>query len=263
VRFLTLAPLLACTSNLEETSDTEVSTCVAFPRALDGTMMVRGTERTYEISLPSDFDPEKSYPLVFAIHGLGGSGALARAYFGFAATLHEQAIVIYPDGLSSSAWGGTTGWDLTAGGDDMAFYDKLHQQATEQLCADPDRVYASGHSFGGYMSNAIGCHREDIVAAIAPVAGGPSWASCDSSVPALLIHGTQDDVVPLSEGLDALASWSDANSCSATTPPDTADLCIDMPDCDKAVRWCEHPGKHEWPAFAAREITAFFELEAE
>jgi polyhydroxybutyrate depolymerase len=97
--------------------------------------------------------------------------------------------------------------------------------AVQAACADPGRVGVTGVSNGGGMAARMACDAADLVAAVAPVAGGyKSLPDCHPSrpVPLLEIHGTSDRVVPYrgsgaqrSGDVSAfLTQWRRLNGCS-------------------------------------------------
>jgi predicted peptidase len=65
---------------------------------------------------------------------------------------------------------------------------------------DPERVYLTGLSMGGFGSWALGCRHPERFAAIAPLCGGGSTAkACNlKNVPVWAFHGAQDKFVPVS-----------------------------------------------------------------
>jgi poly(3-hydroxybutyrate) depolymerase len=235
------------------------SGCGQDPAAIATSLNVGGETREFELYLPPGYDADNPYPLIFAWHGRGGSGMLAQAYFGIQQQAGGDAIIVYPDGLPLQSMGGLTGWDLNPNGYDFDFFDALYQHITENTCVDVERVFSTGHSFGGYMSNSLGCYRGDIFNAIAPVAGGPPfWGGCDGAVAAWITHGTADDVVELSQGTMSRDTWAGANGCGSTTTPTDPSPCVAYEGCSRDTHWCEHPGMHEWPDFAAEAIWNFF-----
>ncbi len=233
--------------------------CGKSGQGIPDTIDVDGQERTFVLDVPDAYDPTRAYPLVTAWHGLGGDGALARSYFGIRDQVGDDAIVVYPDGLYAH---GGTGWDLTADGRDAAFFDALTERLFAELCIDEERVFATGHSYGGYMSNLLGCARADVLAAIAPVAGGPTWwAGCNDKVAAWVTHGSGDTVVDLSEGEATRDQWVNTNACDTSAAPTDPDPCVAFEGCARDTHWCLHDGGHEWPSFAAGAIWQFFEAQ--
>jgi predicted peptidase len=66
---------------------------------------------------------------------------------------------------------------------------------------DPDRVYLTGLSMGGYGTWHLAAAQPQRFAAIAPICGGgnPEVARELKNLPVWVFHGAKDDVVPLSE----------------------------------------------------------------
>ncbi len=233
---------------------------------VSGQIDVAGEPRTFVLSVPAGYDPEVPTTLVFAWHGLGGNGELARLYFNVEEASAGQAIFVYPDALPQASSGGQTGWELINDGSDLQFFDTLFAELTNNLCVAPERVFSTGHSFGGYMSNALGCFRADVLRAIAPVAGGPPFQGCQSErVAAWMAHGTVDAVVPFAQGELARDLVTDRNGCGTETVATPPEPCAAFEGCDAdyPVTWCAHDlsdgDGHAWPPFAADAIWAFFD----
>jgi poly(3-hydroxybutyrate) depolymerase len=219
--------------------------------------------------VPSGYDPSKPLPLVLAWHGLGGSGTLARRYFGIEARSAGGAILVYPDGLPQGT-DNQTGWDLAATGIDVAFFDALVAETSKAYCVDSKRIFNTGHSFGAMMSNALGCFRGDVLRAIAPVAGMPpraggrpgSAATCAGEVAAWIAHGENDETVDFTSGGVATRDfWIGRNGCSASeSTPATPAECVAYSACkaDLPVQWCVHQDGHNWPSFGGAAIWTFF-----
>jgi poly(3-hydroxybutyrate) depolymerase len=233
--------------------------------AIDDSMVVRGETRTFILSVPSTYDSQQQYALVFAWHGLGSNAAQARLYFGVEQASAGAAIVVYPNGLPKYGDGTQQGWDLALTGEDFELFDALVERITADYCVDPARVFATGHSFGGYMSNNLACGRGDVLRAIAPVAGGPPYFSCAANgTAAWIAHGIDDSTVLFSEGEASRDHWRDHNGCDDTTAPIDPAPCVAYENCDVGypVVWCAHEettlGGHGWPSFAPDAIWPFF-----
>jgi len=223
-----------------------------------GSLEIGGQTRTFVMRVPSSYTSDRPYPVIFAWHGLGGSGNLAERYFGLQAQAGEDAIIFYPDALPLETQGGQTGWDLDPDGIDVAFFDVMVNFVQAHYCVDTDRIFSTGHSFGGYISNALGCARGDVLRAIAPVAGGGPFGSpdCAGQVSAWLAHGTADTTVEISQGEGSRDLWLERNACQTATQPTDPAPCVAYDACE--VVWCVHEGGHEWPDFAAEGIWSFF-----
>jgi predicted peptidase len=74
-------------------------------------------------------------------------------------------------------------------------------EMTEKYKVDPERIYLTGLSMGGYGTWSIGCSYPGRFAAIVPICGGgiPIRAGNLKSVPVWAFHGAKDPVVPLSQ----------------------------------------------------------------
>lgn len=235
---------------------------------VDGMIDVGGAARTYILDVPTGYDPSQPYPLIFAWHGRGGSGSLARMYFGIGGLAGSAALIVYPDGLPVSATPGDTGWELTEAGRDVALYDAILADLAARYCVG--RVYSMGHSFGGYMSNTVACYRGGTgplaTRAIAPIAGGGPFTACGGDpVSAVVIHGMQDMVVPFTQGEGSRDRWRDDAGCMTASTPITPSPCIEYGGCTAGltVRFCAHAETagmgHGWPSWAAGAAWELFQ----
>jgi poly(3-hydroxybutyrate) depolymerase len=255
------------TTSGEDTGVTGSGGCGVDPgvRGVDErTLEVAGVERRYLVVVPAGYDPGQAYALVFAWHGRGGSGAFARTHFGIEEAAMGQAVVVYPDGLPQADMEGQTGWDLMKNGEDLEFFDAMLAEVGGTLCVDPGRVFSAGHSFGGFMSNAVGCYRGGVVRGIAAVSGGGPFLQCTGQVAAWIAHGTLDEVVPFASGEQSRDHWTAANGCSDQADPVDPPPCAAFAGCDAGfpVTWCAHDDPeltgHAWPAWAGAGIWGFF-----
>jgi polyhydroxybutyrate depolymerase len=230
-------------------------------------MTVAGNARTYDLSVPTSYDPTRAYPLVAVFHGSGGTAENARNTFSFENISADGAVFVYPNGQGNQ-------WDLDTAPDenqDVAFFDQIVSTLEERLCIDSSRVFATGYSNGAFFSNQLGCHRGDKLRAIASHAGGGPYGGNDSyddeghmkcagRPPAvMLFHGEDDSVVPLSDARLSLAHWKWANQCQDGSTARAPDPCASFDGCAKAVVWCQLPGMgHEVWGAGAKATWDFF-----
>jgi polyhydroxybutyrate depolymerase len=237
-----------------------------FEGSVVGTMEVAGVERRFVVVLPAGYDPDEGLALVFGFHGRGSSAEQFRSYAGLEQAASGQAVFVYPQGLPIATMGGQSGWELATNGHDVTFVEQLLDELSMNLCIDPDRVYATGHSFGGYFSNTLACALPDRLRAIGPVAGGGPLGSCPASMAAIVIHGVDDEVVPTNVGENSRDHWLANNGCSDETDPGVPAECVVYRGCDpgRDVVWCLHEespaglGTHMWPGFAGSTVWSFF-----
>lgn len=232
---------------------------------------VDGTARSYILALPSHYDAGKPYRLVFAWHGLGVSAAeVARpinaggaGFFGLLPESGDNAIFVAGQGLPADL--GLPGWPDTAGRD-VAFARALLDSLSARYCVDEARVFSVGMSYGGVMTNNLGCALGDRLRAIAAMSGaGPALVGapaprCTGAVAVWLSHGTRDDVMPLSSGERSRDYWRDRNHCTSDSDPTDPNPCVRYRGCasGESVTWCAFEGGHERPSFSPKAIWQFF-----
>ncbi len=162
-----------------------------------------GLQRTYRVHLPAGYQAGREYPLVMSFHGHGSNAAEQERRTGFSQLADQQGfIAVYPQGLvgSDHLTGWATGPKQDPQVDDVRFVSDLLGALETSFCVDPQRLYASGFSNGGAMTNLLACDLTNRFAAFAPVSGSytPVKGGCHPQrpVPILAIHGTGDTVVP-------------------------------------------------------------------
>ena len=206
-------------------------------RTDDLTLAIDGHDRHLIIHWPggSTTDPR---PLVFNLHGSGGTAADQQAFSAMDPLAEAKGfIVAYADGAvplgGGFAWN-VPGQPLSGGGavppdaaDDVAFFAQAIPLLAQRYAIDSRRIYATGMSGGGRMTSQLGCNLPATFAAIAPVAGLRFPAPCgdDRAVPVVSFHGTADGTNPYGGGgpaywtysvPDALAMWGAHDGCGAT-----------------------------------------------
>lgn len=227
------------------------------------TLEVDGQSRTFLLDVPGDYDPNTPYPLLFGFHGRGFDGAEFRAddYGGLTSAAGDDAIVVHPDALGEVE----RAWD-TESERDIRFFDALLSAVGDGLCIDESRVFAAGHSSGGYFTNTLACARGDSLRAIAPVAGGGPFGSggnppdCERPVSAWVAHSESDQTVLFSNGEGSRDFWRESNDCNDSLVTASPAPCMAFQGCRAglAVNWCVYEGGHDWPSFGAQAIWSFF-----
>ena len=207
-----------------------------------GAITVGSTTRTYLLHVPGSLKPGKAAPLVLVFHG-GGSHARNLPRFTQFDRLADQRgfIVAYPEGLNKH-WSDGRGLSPA---DDVGFIRALVAELERSQNIDPQRVYATGISNGGFFSQRLACDLADKIAAVASVAATmpePLVPACKPARPVsvMFIQGTKDPLVPIDGGpvahthgrcvsLAAASSfWRNHDQTSST--PVSADLPDDAHD---------------------------------
>jgi len=117
----------------------------------------------------------------------------------------ERFAVAYPDGLVDAV--GTTNWNyfydpfFINPPDDVGFVRALIDLLRDRLHPDPRRIYVTGTSAGGFMTQTLGVELSDRIAAIGVIEGGisvitptspPSVPNATAPVSVLMLKGDQD-----------------------------------------------------------------------
>jgi len=200
-----------------------------------------GRERSYLLYVPTSVDWSRPVPLVFVFHGGTGNSKNARIMSGFNEIAFRNGfIVVYPDGTGRLSdeiiltWNGghCCGYAQEENVDDVGFVRAMVAELESEANIDSKRIYATGLSNGGILSQRLACEASDLFAAIAPVAGTLNFQPCNPSQPVSVIefHGTADNHLPYNGGvgseslvgvdfasvLDSVGFWVASNGCSSS-----------------------------------------------
>lgn len=167
--------------------------------------------RTYHVFRPPGHAATAPAPLVVALHGGGGAGAgFDRTTNGqfTAAASKRGMVVVFPEGVAK-------GWndgrapvsardEERAGVDDVGFLTRLVDTLHAEMGIDRGRVYFTGISNGGFMTQRYAIEHPERVAAAAAVTAQVAEAWADRSparpVSMMLVNGTADPLVPYAGG---------------------------------------------------------------
>jgi len=206
---------------------------------------INGIHRTALVHIPEGYDPGKKYPLVVVIHGAFSTAAKMEQETGFSTLADQEGfVVVYPNGMGIFGllqhWnaGHCCGKAAKDNLDDVAFIRECIEQVAEKLNIDRKRIYLTGFSNGGmlvYTYVAANSSRVAAFAALGAAVGGRDspekefWLpqSPESPVPALIIHGSDDQAIPVQGGVspkkngsreylslqESVQFWLGANKC--------------------------------------------------
>ena len=181
-----------------------------------------------------DADATKKWPLIVFLHGSGERGDdLEQVKANGPHKLFERDhrfpfIVVSPQAPADTSWDSDT-------------INTLLDELTARLPVDPDRIYLTGLSLGGYGTWKIATDHPQRFAAIAPVCGGgESDNACRlKDVPIWAFHGAKDSVVPLKEEQDMVdAVRTCGGDVKFTVYPDA--------DHDVWTQTYANPALYEW-----------------
>jgi poly(3-hydroxybutyrate) depolymerase len=193
-------------------------------------------------------------------------GVATDGFYGMQKQYGDNAIYVAPQGLvdKDPHLPDATGWKNT-NSRDTRLIRTLVNKVKEGLCVDTQRVYAMGFSYGGMISNAIGCEMGDLFRGIA-ASSGALKSGCGSSqrkVAAIMFHAKDDGFVKYAEGEQARDVFLNRNHCSKQTITVGGNGCRLYTGCEagKAVAWCPRGhGGHTPPPYFAAEARRMFDI---
>ncbi|RYP63958.1 hypothetical protein DL771_008993 [Monosporascus sp. 5C6A] len=177
---------------------------------------LENSDRRYMLWLPRSYDGSTPTPVIFSFHGAGSTDE-QQADLDLLTTpeFNTDHILVYPESV-----GGSDGslWEVSpdvVDVDDVGYTLHVLDQIRDDLCIDETRVFATGMSQGGGMTNLLACdpNASTRFAAYAPVAGSYYFeedadGECDfdnvafqcnpgrGRIPLLAFHGGDDSVIP-------------------------------------------------------------------
>jgi predicted peptidase len=174
---------------------------------LDRTVAYQGAPYRYQVYVPPTHSPDRAWPVILFLHGAGerGTDGLRPTHTGLAGTIRWQrewfpAVVVFPQvAWPDSFWAGAA----------EAIALQALDAAVAEFHGDPDRIYLTGLSMGGFGTWRTAAEHPDRFAAIVVAAGGlpdplpvgaPAAvadphgyvASRVRDVPAWIFHGAAD-----------------------------------------------------------------------
>lgn len=232
-------------------------------------LLSSGLKRSYRLHIPATYTAENPQPLVLNFHGHGSTDTIQESSTDMSKLADQQDfIVVYPQGTVGldQRTGWNTGPRTYPQVNDILFTNDLITHLEEALCINPDRIYATGFSNGGGMTNVLACKLSDRIAAFAIVSGAvhPMAGGCDPIRPVAIldIHGTNDSVVPY-HGNPAndkeppipqwLDSWAKLDGCSSNPtvfiqqPRLTAEKWTGCKGGARVIHYRIRNGIHIWP----------------
>jgi polyhydroxybutyrate depolymerase len=217
-------------------------------------------DRRFLVYLPPGADRRAALPVVFNLHGSGGTpeGQLATSQLSSLADT-EHFVIVAPASIGER-------WNVPpdpSKPDDVRFISDALDSVMQMLCVDGQRVYATGFSGGGRMSSQLACDLSGRIAAIAAIGGIRFPGPCTGSrnMPILAFHGTGDTVNPYAGGgqpywgtsvESALEGWATHNGCGprrdSHVAPSVDQLAYDGDACSDVVLYRIEGFEHAWPS---------------
>ncbi len=173
-----------------------IETCPELVEGRNTEFVSAQLERTFDLILPEDYDATATYPLAFALHGIGASIEKIIYDNGMADyTAANGYILVAPEAIER---GGRRAWDPVSSADynvDIVLFDDLLTCVTEQFSVDPNHVHLTGMSLGGLMTGTLISTRSEVIGSTAPLSGGFMTPPMDETLPlpTLVVWGGEND----------------------------------------------------------------------
>ena len=231
-----------------------------------------GLTREYSIYVPASYDGTTNFPLLFNLHGGGGTNSAWQVTSDMRPIADTaNFILVYPQARPDPSDGNSFNWIPKVPGtfDDVPFFSSLIDTITSNYQIDQNRIYACGYSLGGDMTFELGCKLNNRIAAIALVArtmqANPnSFCSPVHPTGVLTILGTDDLVSPYNGivfgGLEYYISaaathsyWATHNKCVTTAIMSTVSPSVERytwstaSGCAYVEELKVIGGGHDWP----------------
>lgn len=210
-----------------------------------------GSERSYLVYVPSNYNPNSETAIVFNFHGGGGSAEGHEAITEMSKVAESEGfLLVYsrgtrPDGNYKDNtvmfWNVDSGpnGDLhpkyyrTSYVDDVAFFENMLDEIESNFNVNSEKVFVTGFSNGGIFANFLACE-SDRVNGFASVAG-VFWSypdNCNPSTPKSMIyfHGTADTCSPYNGG-KSQCTFSGSEARTFISAQETVDIWRDKNNC--------------------------------
>ena len=197
----------------------------------------------YLLYLPGDYgkEQEKKWPLILFLHGAGERGEdvnlvkkhgppkLLDGKTGAKTDLAVKNFIVVSPQCPPNKW-----WDPRE-------VITLLDEVSQKYSVDPDRVYLTGLSMGGFGTWETSARYPERFAAIAPICGGgdPRRVRSLRDMPAWVFHGDKDAAVPVQRSIEMVNALKQAgNDVKFTRYPDA--------DHDSWTVTYNNPELYEW-----------------
>jgi polyhydroxybutyrate depolymerase len=193
-----------------------------------------GKNRSFTIHIPPKYDGRTPLPVVFDLHGSSGTAAGQLSTSGFKQVADKYNFIVVAAQGYMNFWNGDiefgTAYEQMI--NDVGFLRAVVDHLAGIANINRGKVYSTGLSNGGAMSNTLGCQATDTFAGIAPVADplDVGLATCKPVQPISVLgfHGYDDAPVPYEGGRgsgpmlptpfpsipDTLKAWAKIMACT-------------------------------------------------
>ena len=213
------------------------------------TINVDGKTREYWLYVPASVKGQENVPVVFSLHGRGGTDDPKDPGKPLFTSLAEEKkfIVVYPQGRDAekdkadypgddwkAGFGGTTGWEATGKENAdtkfiKALVDKIQadyktrNNSNSNISVDPKRFYLCGFSMGGMMTYACAKVLNGTFAAYGSCSGYPlnefhMNLATKNPIPFIHLHGNHDQMLGIKHLNTIIENLLFRNGCDLSKP---------------------------------------------
>jgi polyhydroxybutyrate depolymerase len=235
--------------------------------------------------LPAGYDSSRPHKLIVGYPGTNWVGEQIRPYLNLERGATDE-IFVYPDPLwrDFPVWGILGGWVLgphaapANGMGDLVFTEAILDHMETHYCIDRERVFATGHSWGGDMAQVVSCFLGDRFRATVPVAANrPYWfepsdgeVECTGDTAVWTMFGVADDHFTWQDyggqyGDECRDFWLDERQCDGVSEASNlgwgqAGECVEYTGCSSPTRYCLYGAAtgHQIPPYFSAAAMAWF-----
>ncbi|MCG8696463.1 MAG: T9SS type A sorting domain-containing protein, partial [Bacteroidales bacterium] len=207
-----------------------------FTQWTNETINIGNKNREYIMYVPNSYNGSQKLAVIFTLHPLGGKSNWVKNFNLDDAFKNKNAIIISPQALKGSVlwynlgpyWNsgvGKYGVQVNKNVPDTEMMMAILDRCIAKYNVDESKVFATGFSMGGYMSNRLAIQCKGRIKKIASVAGTKGdFIKFNPTTPVSVLHfhGTKDNTVPYKNndsGNDAeklVSDWVSHNKCNTT-----------------------------------------------
>ena len=168
-----------------------------------------GKTYLYGLYVPDDYTPNRAWPAVLFLHGMGerGTDGVVQTNVGIGPAIRANperypCIVVMPQCPPDSLWSGQA----------LEMAMATLEQTEKEYRTDRARTVLTGLSMGGFGTWTLGAQKPDRFCALLPVCGGgdPRDAQTLAQTPIWCFHGAADPVVPVARSREMVEAVRNA-----------------------------------------------------
>ncbi|MBI3652885.1 MAG: prolyl oligopeptidase family serine peptidase [Acidobacteria bacterium] len=183
---------------------------------LNRSLKMGATTYAYQVYVPANWTPKQKWPVVLFLHGAGerGSDGLIQTEVGIGTAVRRhaeraQCVIVFPQCLAHHWW-------TEAEMQTQAL--KALELAVKEFNGDPQRLYLTGISMGGYGTWAMAAAQPGKFAALAPVCGGVRVPQRLAEQFKLSATQSDDPYTPMAQKIGKTPVWIFHGSADTTVP---------------------------------------------